>query len=234
MTAAMVLAAGLGLRMRPITDHLPKPLVKVGGITMLDRMLDALAAAGIENAVVNVHHLPDQIRAHLGARRKPRIVISDESGALLETGGGVAKALPLLGQDAFIVANADVVLLDGPSPAVGRLIERWDQARMDALLLMQETAFAIGYDGKGDFFLGGTGALRRRKSQEVAPYVFTGVQILHRRLFAGAPAGAFSLNRLYDRAEAAGRLHGLCHDGRWLHIGTPDAVAIAEAALGQG
>jgi MurNAc alpha-1-phosphate uridylyltransferase len=227
----MVLAAGLGLRMRPITARIPKPLIEIGGRTMLDRMLDALAADGTERAVVNVHHLADKIRAHVAGRSRPRIEISDETDLLLETGGGVAKALGRLGGEAFVVANADIVLLDGPSPALERLRARWDETRMDALLLVHETAFATGYDGNGDYFLGPLGALRRRKSGEIAPYVFTGLQILHTRLFEGAPSGPFSLNRLYDRAEAAGRLHGLCHDGRWLHVGTPDAISGAEAAL---
>lgn len=233
MKTAMVLAAGLGQRMRPLTETTPKPLISVGGATMLDRMLDGLAAGGIEKAVVNVHHLAPKIRAHVASRKRPAIEISDESSELLETGGGVRKALALLGKDAFVVANADVVILNGPVSAITRLFERWDDARMDALLLMQETAFAIGYEGAGDFFMDGAGLLRRRKSHEIAPYVFTGLQILHPRLFEGAPGGAFSLNRLYDQASAAGRLFGLCHDGRWLHVGTPEAVEIAEAAIGR-
>jgi len=230
---AMVLAAGLGQRMRPITERLPKPLIEIGGKAMLDRMLDALAAGGIERAIVNVHHLADKIKAHVAGRRAPRIEISDETDLLLETGGGVAKALARLGGDGFVVANADIVLLDWPSPALARLRARWDATRMDALLLVQETAFATGYEGSGDYFLGPHGALKRRRPGEVAPYVFTGIQILHARLFDGAPAGPFSLNRLYDRAEAAGRLFGLCHDGKWLHVGTPEAIAGAEAALGR-
>jgi len=228
-TRAMVLAAGLGLRMRPITAALPKPLVAVGGRTMLDRALDHLVRAGVGDAVVNVHYLPGMIVDHLQGRRAPRIAVSRED-ALLETGGGVAKALPLLGDAPFYVVNADIVWLDGARPALLRLADSWDAGRMDALLLLHPREAAVGYDGAGDFSLAPGGGVRRRDGA-AAPYVFTGVQILHPRRLEGAPADAFSLNLLYDAAIARGRLFGLAHDGAWLHIGTPAGLARAEAAL---
>jgi MurNAc alpha-1-phosphate uridylyltransferase len=227
-THAMVLAAGRGERMRPLTEHTPKPLLKVAGRSMLDRVFDRLDAIGVPHRVVNTHWLAPQIAAHLA--NHPGVVISNEQ-ILLETGGGVANALPLLGPAPFYVCNADIVLTDGRQPTLRRLAERWDDARMDALLLLQSVDTAFGYRGGGDYFLDADGTMRRRKPNERAPFVFTGVQILHPRLFAGAPKGAFSLNVLYDRAEAAGRLFGLGHDGEWLHIGTPDALAAADAHL---
>ncbi|MCX7353617.1 MAG: nucleotidyltransferase family protein [Alphaproteobacteria bacterium] len=231
---AMVLAAGRGVRLRPLTDHLPKPLVPIGGIAMLDRALDALARAGVSQAVVNVHHLALQIEARLATREKPAISISRED-ELLETGGGIAKAISHFDDEPFFAANADIVWLDGKTPALARLAEAWDGGRMDALLLVQPVARAVGYDGVGDFTLTGDGRLERRGSAPSAPFVFAGVQILHPRLFENAPSGAFSLNLLYDRAHAAGRLFGLAHDGGWLHVGTMDGLAAAERALvGQG
>ncbi|MGE0092968.1 MAG: nucleotidyltransferase family protein [Alphaproteobacteria bacterium] len=227
---AMVLAAGRGVRLGPLTDHLPKPLVPVGGIAMLDRALDALARAGVSLAVVNVHHLAAQIEARLATREKPSIRISREE-ELLETGGGIAKAISHFGAEPFFVGNADIVWLDGRTPALARLAEAWDDGCMDALLLLQPVGRAIGYDGAGDFALADGGRLERRGSASSAPFVFAGVQILHPRLFAGAPAGAFSLNLLYDRARQAGRLFGLAHDGGWLHVGTMDGLAAAERAL---
>jgi MurNAc alpha-1-phosphate uridylyltransferase len=228
---AMVLAAGLGKRMRPLTDTTPKPLLKVAGRTLLDCALDRLAEAKVERAVVNVHYLGEQIEAHLKARSVPPIAISRES-ALLETGGGVAKALPLLGEAPFYAVNADVLWLDGSMPALRRMARAWDDARMDALLLMQSTATARGYEGRGDYFLDSLGRLRRRRANEVAPYVYAALQILHPRLFADAPAGAFSLNVLYDKAQAAGRLWGLVHDGLWFHVGTPEDLAATEREFG--
>ncbi len=226
---AMVLAAGLGLRMRPITLTTPKPMVEVAGRGMLDRALDHLTAAGVERLVVNTHWLGDKIRAHLAARADITIVHEPD---LLETGGGVANALPLLGEAPFYVVNADIVWTDGPVPALARLAGAWDDALMDALLLTQPTATAVGYDGAGDFFLAADGRLRRRTGDEVSPLLFSGVQILHPRLFEGAPSGKFSLNLLYDRALAAGRLFGLVHDGGWYHVGTPEALPEVEALLG--
>lgn len=227
---AMVLAAGLGLRMRPITERLPKPLIPVAGRSMLDRVFDHLDQVGVPHRVVNAHWLGEMIHARFAGR--PGVTISDEV-ELLETGGGVAKALPLLGTAPFFVCNADILWRNGTTPALRRLAQAWDDARMDALLLMQPTATAFGYDGDGDFFLDANGQARRRAAGEISPTLFAGVQILHPRLFDGAPGGAFSLNLLYDRALAAGRLYGLVHDGEWYHIGTPGALADAEALLAE-
>jgi MurNAc alpha-1-phosphate uridylyltransferase len=229
MTNAMVLAAGLGLRMRPITLTLPKPLVPVAGRTMLDRVLDHLDRAGAGRKVVNLHWLGETIRSHLDGRHD--IVFSPEP-ELLETGGGVAKALPLLGTEPFFVCNADIVWTDGTEPALKRLARAFDPARMDGLLLLQPVETAFGYDGHGDFHLGTDDRLTRRRKGERTPLMFAGVQILHPRLFEAHPGGAFSLNLLYDKAIAAGRLFGLVHDGGWYHIGTPPALAEAEALLG--
>ena len=226
---AMVLAAGRGLRMRPLTDRVPKPLIAVGGVTMLERVLDHLAAAGVETAVVNTHWHADQVEERLAARFVPRVVVSRETD-LLETGGGVVNALPRLGTAAFFVANADIVWTDGPSPALGRLAAAWRDAVMDALLLVHPVTGAVGYDGAGDFHMDASGRLAARAAAG-APLVFAGVQILHPRLFADAPGGAFSLNVLYRRAAAAGRLFGLVHDGAWYHVGTPPALAAARAAF---
>lgn len=226
---AMVLAAGLGLRMRPITEHTPKPLIGVAGRTMLDRALDHLARAGVTDIVVNTHWLAGRVRDHLAGR--PGITLSHED-ELLETGGGVAKALPLLGEAPFYVVNSDIIWTDGgASPALARLAEAWDDQRMDALLLLSRTATAMGYDGRGDFFLDPAGVPRRPKSTEVAPLLFSGVQMLSPRLFRDAPSGKFSLNVLYDRALEDGRLFGIVHDGRWYHVGTPEALPEVEAAL---
>jgi N-acetyl-alpha-D-muramate 1-phosphate uridylyltransferase len=228
---AMVLAAGLGTRMRPFNGRLPKPLVSVGGKALIDYVLDRLAEQGVERAVVNVHHLADQIERHLAQRERPDIVISDERDELLGTGGGVLKALPLLGENFFVV-NSDVLWLDGKVPALERLARAWsDEA--DAMLLLQRTTTAVGYDGVGDYFLDKLGVPRYRDEREIAPYIFAGVQLLSRRLFAEASAlpAKFSLARLYHQAEAAGRLRGIVHDGEWYHIGTPDGLAAAEERL---
>ncbi len=229
--AAMVLAAGLGLRLRPITENLPKPLVPVAGRTMLDRALDALDAAGIDSCVVNAHYLGDMIASHVAPRARPRVRLSREE-TLLDTGGGVAKVLPWLDGGPFFTVNADIVWDEAPGPsALARLAAAFDPARMDALLLVVPVARAVGYDGAGDFFLEDAGTLARRGAAPAAPFVFTGLQVLSPALFAELPAGPFSLNLLYDRARAAGRLHGLVHAGRWFHIGTPEGLAQAEAAL---
>jgi MurNAc alpha-1-phosphate uridylyltransferase len=226
---AMVLAAGLGLRMRPITLTLPKPLVPVAGRTMLDRVLDHLDQTGADLKVVNLHWLGETIRSHLDGQ--PDIVFSDEK-ELLETGGGVAKALPLLGADPFFVCNADIIWTDAGEPALSRLARAFDPARMDGLLLLSPVATAFGYEGRGDFHLGADGRLTRRKPDETTPFLFAGVQILHPRLFDFHPGGAFSLNLLYDKAIAAGRLFGVVHEGGWYHVGTPAALSEAEALLG--
>jgi N-acetyl-alpha-D-muramate 1-phosphate uridylyltransferase len=229
--AAMVLAAGNGIRMRPLTDRTPKPLIPVGGKPLLDNVLDRLAAIGVETAVVNVHHLADQIERHLAGRRAPRIVISDERANLLDTGGGVVKALPTLGAAPFFHLNSDTIWIDGVRPNLVRLAEGFDPAKMDALLLLAATSGSVGYAGRGDFAMAPDGRLRRRTEREVAPFVYAGVAILSPALFAGAPSGPFSLNVLFDRAIEAGRFYGLRLEGVWMHVGTPDAIAAAEAAI---
>ena len=228
---AMVLAAGLGKRMRPVTDHLPKPLVEVGGETLLDRALDRLAEAGVERAVVNLHYKGEMIAERLAGRTRPCIALSREA-ALLETGGGVRYALPLL-DDTFFVVNSDIMWLDGLTPALARLAASFDPATMDVVLLLQRTISAIGYDGIGDYFLDPLGCPRRRGEREIAPYIFAGIQILHRRLFAGIDDAVFSLKRLYDRAEDAGRLGAILHDGEWFHVGTPAGLGATQARLAE-
>jgi MurNAc alpha-1-phosphate uridylyltransferase len=226
-THAVVLAAGLGLRMRPLTATRPKPLIEVAGRAMLDWALDHLVEAGVREAVVNAHYLADQIGAHVARRVQPRISLSRED-VLLDTGGGIAKALPKLGTGPFFTLNADVVWRNGALSALARMVSAWDDARMDVLLLLHPTVRAVGYDGDGDYLLDRFGIAQRRREREIAPFVFTGVQLVHPRLFAGAPSGVFSMNVLFDRAEAAGRLHAIAHDGDWFHVGTPAALAEVE------
>ena len=228
---AMVLAAGLGTRMRPLSETMPKCLLPVGGRSPLDRALDRLAAAGIETVVVNLHYRGEAIRRHLAARRAPRIVFSDESARLLDTGGGVAKALPRLGAKPFLVVNAISLWLDAGRDSLERLAQAFDPARMDALLLLHPRATAVGYEGAGDFALASDGRLARRPPAGEAEFVFTGVQVLRPELFADVPAGPFSLNLLYDKAATEGRLFGLPHQGTWLNLKTPAALAAAERAL---
>ena len=230
-TQAMVLAAGLGLRMRPLTDHMPKPLVKVAGSALLDHVLDKLADAGVTNAVVNVHYLGEQIIDHVAARSQPKVTISDERDQVLGTGGAVVKALPLLGLAPFFHLNADTMWIDGVRPNLSRLAEAFDPETMDALLLMAPTANSIGYGGTGDYAMLPNGALRRRKEALVVPFVYAGVAILSPALFVDAPAGEFSLTTLFDRANERERLFGLRLDGVWMHVGTPDAVHAAEDAF---
>jgi MurNAc alpha-1-phosphate uridylyltransferase len=229
VSRAFVLAAGLGKRMRPVTATVPKPLVEVAGKALLDHALDRAAEAGVGTAVVNVHYLADLIEGHLARRTGgPAIVLSDERAALLETGGGIRKALPLLGDQAFVVLNSDSFWLEGPASNLRRLIDTWDESRMDCLLLVAPTATSLGYDGAGDFVMDPDGRLERRGEREVAPFIYAGVAILTPALFADTPEGAFSLNLLFDRAIAAGRLFGMRLDGQWLHVGTPDAIRAAE------
>jgi MurNAc alpha-1-phosphate uridylyltransferase len=209
----------------------PKPLVIVAGKPMLDHVLDRLAAAGVVRAVINVHYLADQIIAHLALRTCPAAIISDERDAILGTGGGVVRALPLLGAQPFYHLNSDTLWIDGARPNLTRLAENFDAAHMDALLLLAPTATSIGYDGAGDYAMAPDGALQRRREQHVVPFVFAGAAILSPALFAAAPAGEFSLTRLFDRAETAGRLFGLRLDGVWMHVGTPEAIALAEQAI---
>lgn len=229
VTTAMVLAAGLGTRMRPLTDTMPKPLVPLCGKPLLDHVLDRLAAGDITRAVVNVHHFAEQIEAHLIDRTRPAIAISDERGALLDTGGGVVKALPLLGEAPFLIHNSDSVWVEGVGSNIARLVAAFDANRMDSLLLLARGAESLGYDGHGDFLMAPDGALTRRGEGGEAPFAFTGVSIAHPRLFEDAPPGRFSLNVLWDRAIAQGRLFGLGLDGVWMHVGTPQSVEDAES-----
>jgi MurNAc alpha-1-phosphate uridylyltransferase len=229
----MVLAAGLGTRMRPFNGQIPKPLVQVGGKTLIDYVLDRLADAGVERAVVNVHHMADQIERHLAERRRPKIVISDERAELLGTGGGVVRVLPQLGP-VFFHVNSDTIWLDGVKPNLPRLATEFNSRRMDALLLLAPTISAIGYTGRGDFKMAPDGRLTRRAEQEVAPFVYAGAAILTPAFFAGAPAGPSSMSPLFDRAAEAERLYGMRLDGQWMHVGTPDAVKDAEAAIMAG
>jgi MurNAc alpha-1-phosphate uridylyltransferase len=228
---AMVLAAGLGKRMRPHSERLPKPLVQVAGKPLIDYALDRLAEAGIERAVVNVHYRAEAIEQHLAGRSQPKIVISDERAELLETGGGILKALPLLGDAPFIVINSDTLWIDSVKPNLKRLAEAFDPARMDALLLLAPTATSIGYAGRGDFRMTAGGQLIRTAERDMAPFVYAGAAVLAPPLFADPPTGAFSLNRLFDRAAEVERLFGLRLEGVWMHVGTPEAIAEAEAAM---
>ena len=229
--SAIVLAAGLGTRMRPYNGQIPKPLVAIGGKSLIDYGLDRLADAGVERAVVNVHHLADAVERHLASRRHPHIVISDERGELLGTGGGIAKALPLVGDAPFFLVNSDTLWLDGVKPNFARLAENFDAASMDALLLLAPTDGSIGYEGRGDYAMLADSRLRRRAEQEVVPFIYAGAAILSPALFAGAPDGNFALTVLFDQASAKDRLFGLRLEGVWMHVGTPEAVAAAEAAL---
>jgi MurNAc alpha-1-phosphate uridylyltransferase len=227
----MVLAAGFGERMRPLTDRIPKPLVPVAGKPLIDHVLDRLAAAGIERAVVNVHYLAVLIERHVASRSKPEIVISDEREKLLDTGGGVVKALGAIGKEPFIHVNSDTIWIDGVRPNLERLAEAFEPASMDALLLLAPVSTSIGYSGRGDFIMATDGRLKRRAERDVAPFVYAGAAILRPELFKDAPAGAFPLTALFNRAEASGRLHGLRLEGVWMHVGTPQAIGEAEAAI---
>lgn len=232
---AMVLSAGLGKRMRPLTATRPKPLVEVAGAALIDHALRRLAAAGVPRAVVNVHYMADRLEAHLRNRTHGlNVAISDERERLLETGGGVLKALPLITGDPFFVVNSDNYWIDGATPALRLLADRWDSAKMDALLLLVPLARATGYEGAGDFHMDAFGRARRREPRRVAPYVFSGIQMLKRELFDGMAVEPFSLNRVYDRAIADGRLYGLNHSGLWFHVGTPQAIAETEALVAAG
>jgi MurNAc alpha-1-phosphate uridylyltransferase len=230
---AMVLAAGYGERMRPLTLSMPKPLVPLAGRPLVDHVLDRLAQAGVKTAVVNVHYLPDLLEAYLGARRgkPPEIVVSDERGLLLDTGGGAKKALPVLGRGPFFIHNADSVWSEGAAPALPRMLKQWNPAAMDCLLLLAPVATSIGYGAKGDFAMAPDGKLARRGERQVVPFAFAGVSLCDERLFKDAPDGRFSLNLLWDRALAKGRLYGMRLDGTWMHVGTPEALAEAETSF---
>ena len=229
--AAMLLAAGLGTRMRPLTDHTPKPLIKVAGKSLIDWTLDQLTAAEVPRAVVNVHHLASQLVDHLAGRRRPAVTISDETERLLDTGGGVVKALPLLGPEAFFVFNCDAIIRDNATPALRRLASAWNGEALDVLMLVHPRAMAHGFDGAGDFLVGGAGTMQRRGPLAAAPYVYAGAYIIHPRVFAGQAPEPFSMNRIWDRAIAAGRMKALIHDGAWYHVGTPEAVSATETLL---
>jgi MurNAc alpha-1-phosphate uridylyltransferase len=228
---AMVLAAGLGIRMRPLTERMPKPLVPVAGQPLLDHVLDKLAEAGVREAVVNVHYLPDQIIDHVASRTLPHVTISDERDAVLGTGGGVVKALPLLGDAPFFHVNADTLWIDGVRSNLARLAEAFDPARMDILLLMAPTTSSIGYQGRGDYAMAADGTLRKRKEHQVVPFVYAGVGIMSPAVFEDAPGGEFSLTKIFDHAGEQERLYGLRMDGVWMHVGTPDAIGAAEHAF---
>ena len=236
-THAMVLAAGLGTRMRGHDHGLPKPLMAVAGRALIDRALDRLAEAGTEVCVVNLHYRAAVVRAHVEVRRArglaPEIVFSDESGALLDTGGGAKAALPLLGEGPFFASNGDALWRDHGGNSFRRLARAWDDAAMDAMLLLHPLETAAGVSGAGDYVLRPDGRLKRARG-DPAPYVFTGLSLLHPRLFVGAPHGAFSLIALFDRAESQGGLFGLVHEGDWMHVGTPEALAEAVAAWADG
>jgi MurNAc alpha-1-phosphate uridylyltransferase len=228
---AMVLAAGLGTRMRPFNGRVPKPLVQVGGKPLVDYVLDRLADAGVERAVVNVHHLADQLERHLAQRQRPEIVISDERSELLGTAGGVVKALPELGNAPFFHVNSDTIWIDGVTPNLRRLAGAFDPTRMDALLLLATSISSIGYIGRGDFSMGPDGRLMRRGEREVVPFIYSGAAILTSAFFAGVAPGPSSMSPLFDRAIENERLYGLRLEGLWMHVGTPDAVKAAEEAI---
>jgi N-acetyl-alpha-D-muramate 1-phosphate uridylyltransferase len=228
---AFVLAAGLGTRMRPLTQHRPKPLVVVAGRPLLDHVLERIAAAGIADVVVNVHYLADAIELHLRDRHHPRIAISDERDRLLDTGGGVAKAMPLLGAAPFLIHNSDSIWIEDAVPNLQRLADAMDERNMDALLLLADRTTSLGYDGRGDFHLEADGRLRRVAKGEAADFVFAGVSIAIPRLMRDVPSGPFSLNRVWDRAMAEGRLFGIRLTGTWMHVGDPAALAAAEELI---
>jgi MurNAc alpha-1-phosphate uridylyltransferase len=225
---AMILAAGLGKRMRPLTATQPKPLVRVAGKSMIDHALDKLGSAGVSRAVVNAHYMADALEGHLDLRKvAPQVVISDERDLLLETGGGMVKAAPLL-PDPFFCLNSDNLWLDGPSDVFAELSQGWDPERMDALLLMVPHTRAMNYRGEGDFHLDPEGRVTRRRPGRVAPFIFTGIQLVSHRLLRDAPQGAFSTNVLWSRAIKEGRLYGISHMGLWFEVGEPSAIRPTE------
>jgi len=230
---AMVMAAGLGKRMRPLTASQPKPLVRVAGKPLIDHALDKLTDAGVARAVVNVHYLADALEAHVEGRSAPRVTISDERQALLETGGGMVKALPEL-PDPFFCLNADNIWLDGPQNAFRDLSQAWDAEQMDALLLLVPHTRAANFSGKGDFHMDGNGRLTRRKSGRIAPHIYMGLQLVSHRLLRDAPCGPFSTNVLWNRAIEEGRLFGTVFTGVWFEVGTPYSIAPTEAAISGG
>jgi MurNAc alpha-1-phosphate uridylyltransferase len=227
---AMVLAAGLGTRMRPITNTLPKPLIKVGGKALMDWPLDAFAEAGVKRAIVNVHHLAPLVRNHVKHRFRPETLISDETEQLLETGGGILKALPLIGDVPFYAVNTDAFTVGSSKPSPMTLHGAFDDS-VDVVLLLHPIAQTHGFDGPGDFFMDGDGRLTRRGTATSAPYVYAGMQIIRPHVFAGLPLEPFSMNKVWDPLIASGRLKGVAQDGQWFHVGTPEAIASTEAIL---
>jgi MurNAc alpha-1-phosphate uridylyltransferase len=227
----MVMAAGLGTRMRPLTNDRPKPLVEVAGKTLIDHALDRLVAAGVKMAVVNAHYKADMLKAHLAKRRNIEIRISEENDELLGTGGGILKALPNFEGEPFFVLNSDSIWVEGMGHALDRMKARWDPGSMDALLLMASMVTALGFEGTGDFQMNAEGRLARAAEKRLSPFAYPGVQIVHPRLFDHAKPGSFSMNRLWDIAIEKGRLYGIRLDGVWMHVGTPDAVHEADAFL---
>ncbi len=230
---AMILAAGLGKRMRPLTASQPKPMVRVAGKPLIDHALDRLAEAGVARAVVNVHYLADALEAHVRARKVPQVSVSDERAQLLETGGGMIKALPQL-PDPFFALNADNIWLDGPKSAFHDLSRRWNPDEMDALLLVVPHARAMNFNGPGDFHMDPMGRLSRRRDGRIAPFIYTGIQLVSHRLLQGAPQGPFSTNLLWNRAMAEGRLYGISFTGLWFEVGTPQMIRPTEEALTGG
>jgi MurNAc alpha-1-phosphate uridylyltransferase len=231
ITKAMILAAGLGTRMAPLTATKPKPLIELKGKALIDYAIDRFAQHGVKLIVVNVHYLADQLVAHLRKRKDVEIRICDERDAILDTGGAIAKALPYFDGEPFFTHNSDSLWVEGMGAALTRMRERWNSQTMDALMLLAPTVTAIGFDGRGDFEMDSLGALKRRAEMTLAPFVWTGVQIVHPRLFDGAPKGKFSINPLWDKAIEKGRLFGLRLDGVWIHVGSPQALEEAEGFL---
>ena len=231
---AMVFAAGFGKRMRPLTDHLPKPLVTVAGKPLIDHALDRFAIAGVDTAIVNVHYLADQIEAHLASRKSPRILVSDEREKLLDQGGGIAKVLPLLGQDPFFLSNTDAFFVEGPADNLRALAAAWDPERMDILLLVAAVAASIGIDSPGDFNMAADGRLTRRPERKIAPFVYTGIGIVKPGLFKEETRDVFPLAPFFFAAAGKGRLFGQRLDGHWFHVGTPQAIEEAERKLARG
>ncbi len=233
--AAMVLGAGFGTRMRHLTEDRPKPMVMFAGKPMIDHVLDGLKGAGVREAVVNVHYKADVLENHLLERaERPKVYISDERSDILNTGGGVARGLdnyPILKEDAFILHNSDSVWYEHEVNNIKQLIAAWDSEKMDCLMMLAKRDDSIGYSGKGDFYLREGGVLERQSGDRESDYIFAGVSIQHPRIFQNAPKGAFSINDLWNNSLEQGRVFGIAHHGRWMHVGTPEALIEAEAVL---
>lgn len=229
---AMIMAAGLGQRMRPLTDNRPKPLVEVAGKAMIDHCFDKLAEAGIGKAVVNVHYLADMMEAHLAGSSYPiQVKVSDERQELLETGGGLVQAEHLIEEENFFCINSDNLWTDGSTNSLHRLAQAWDEQRMDALLLLVPREVAHNYKGSGDFHLDDERRISRKRPGRQAPLIFSGIQLISKRLLRDPPEGPFSTNIFWERAIGEGRLFGLVHEGDWFEVGSPEAIAPTEAAL---